>query len=219
MEKGRRAVTFGLSQAAAIRPDSYDLGMDSVSVTIDGVRFTAQLYGLHNVYNVLAAVAVGRELRIDDQKMKSAFEGFKSVGMRSEIVEKEFVVINDTYNSNPLSARYALESVRRVFGQRRKIAVLSDMLELGDAASDCHARIGSQVFTNGFDLLLTWGEKAALIRDGAVEAGMKEAAALHFRNKQELADHIKTVVAAGDVVLVKGSRSMKMEEVVDAIVR
>ncbi len=219
MEKRLRVVTFGLSEKADVRPDSCDLGMDFVAVAMDGIRFAAPLYGLHNVYNLLAAIAVGRELGVADEKMKSAFGGFKSVGMRSEIIEKEFIIINDTYNSNPLSARYALESVRCVFGQRRRIAVLSDMLELGEASAACHAQIGKQVFENGFDLLLTWGERAALIHDGAIAAGMKEADALHFRNKQELADHIKTVVGTGDVVLVKGSRSMKMEEVVDALVR
>ncbi len=211
--------TFGLSPQCDLRPDSCRLAVDRSTVTVGGVEVSAPLYGLHNVYNILAALLAGRELGLPMDVMARALGSFRGVSMRSEIIDKGFVLINDTYNSNPLSTRFSLESARQVFPGRRKIAVLSDMLELGDAEEGCHLEAGREVVRCGFDMLFTWGERARLIHRGAVEAGMNGGSAAHFEDRSAMAHRVRELTGDGDVILVKGSRSMKMEEVVDILVR
>ena len=155
---------------------------------------------------------------MSDRMIQEGLGGFKSVSMRSQVIDRGFVIINDTYNSNPLSSRYALESVRLIFPARRKVAVFSDMKELGKEAPRCHREIGAEVVRQGFDSLYTWGEEASHIHEGALEAGMDETEAVHFVSKEEMIRRLESNVTKNDVVLVKGSRAMKMEEVVNALV-
>jgi len=218
MEKNLRVVTFGIHGGADLVPDSYQLTAESVTVTVKGVSYTAPLYGLHNVYNILAALSVAFETGMDETVIQKALAGFHGVGMRSEVIDRGYIVINDSYNSNPLSTQYSLESVKRVFPGRRKIAVLSDMLELGEHSRECHERAGRMVAASGFDLLLAWGPMAKDMVPGAEKAGMNSGSIHYFENKNDLSAHLANILTESDVVLVKGSRSMKMEEVVDAIV-
>ncbi|HQO03829.1 MAG TPA: UDP-N-acetylmuramoyl-tripeptide--D-alanyl-D-alanine ligase [Spirochaetota bacterium] len=218
MEKGLRVVNFGIHGGADVMPDSYELTRESVTVTVNGVKYAAPLYGLHNVYNILAAISVAFEIGMGGEDIREALLGFRGVGMRSEVIDRGYIIINDSYNSNPLSTQYSLESVKRVFPERRRIAVLSDMLELGEHSRECHERAGRMVVASGFDLLLAWGPMAKDIAVGAGKAGMDSGSIHYFENKNDLSAHLAHILTESDVVLVKGSRSMKMEEVVDAIV-
>ncbi len=211
--------SFGLSEEADIRPEKYRLSSNDISLTFRCEEYLVPLYGMHNVYNALAALALARELGVESGKMREAFASFRNIDMRSQIIDHGFVLINDAYNSNPMSSRYALQSVGMVFPGKRKVAVLADMKELGDAAPGCHLETGRQVRENGFGLLCTYGELAGEIARGALDAGMNGGSVRHFTEKSELIDYLKNTLTADDVVLVKGSRSMKMEEVVDALVR
>ena len=210
--------TFGLGEGMDLRPDGYELHTDHLVMILQGVRYQASLYGLHNVYNVLGAIAVSRECGMSDRMIQEGLGGFNSVSMRRQVIDRGFVIINDNYNSNPLSSRYALESVRLIFPARRKVAVFSDMKELGKEAPRCHREIGAEVVRQGFDSLYTWGEEASHIHEGALEAGMDETEAVHFVSKEEMIRRLESNVTKNDVVLVKGSRAMKMEEVVNALV-
>ncbi len=217
-ERRLRVLTFALEKAADIVPDSFSIDLEGITLSYLGDEYRAPLYGLHNASNLLAAVALARHLGVTPAEIRKALAGFTQVGMRSEIIDSGCVIINDTYNSNPLSAESALLSAARVAGNARKIAVLSDMKELGDGAARLHRELGTKVAAAGFDMLFTWGELAEDISRGAREAGMGGRAA-HFGEKKELVAALGKAVAKGDIVLVKGSRSMKMEEVVDALVR
>ena len=215
-ERGLAVMTFALEKAADIIPDSFSIDLEGITLVYRGDEYRAPLYGLHNASNLLAAVALARHLGVDSGSIWQALNTFKQVGMRSEIIDNGFIIINDTYNSNPLSAESALASAARVAGKARKIAVLSDMKELGDDAPRFHRELGAKAAAAGFAMLYTWGELAEEISRGGREAGM---AAEHFAKKEDLIGALKAYLGMGDIVLVKGSRSMKMEEVVDALVR
>lgn len=218
-ERRLRVLTFALGKAADIVPDSFSIDLEGISLAYLGDEYRAPLYGLHNVSNLLAAVALARHLGVGAEGIRQALSGFRQVGMRSEIIDNGFIIINDTYNSNPLSAESALASAARIAGSARKIAVLSDMKELGNDAPRFHRELGARVAAEGFDRLFTWGELAAEISRGARDGGMAAERVEHFARKEDLTGALVKTLAKGDIVLVKGSRSMKMEEVVDALVR
>jgi UDP-N-acetylmuramoyl-tripeptide--D-alanyl-D-alanine ligase len=209
--------SFGLSEKADIRPDSYRLYRDSVSVEFRGTEIAVPLYGIHNVYNVMAAIAVALEYGMEPAAIGKALSGFVNVDGRSQIIDRGYIVINDSYNANPLSLQYALRSTGEIFPDRRKIAVLSDMKELGDTAQRYHAECGRAVFENRFDMLLVWGEMAKYYAEGASRAGFDNDRIRQFETKDELSRYLNTVVDDNDVIVVKGSRSMKMEDVVRAL--
>jgi len=218
VKAGLKVRTFGIYKDADVRPSAYKMFKDSIRIDMDGEAFEAPAYGLHNIYNALAAVAVTGALGIGNGIIKEALKDFKCMDMRSQVIEGRYTVINDTYNSNPLSARYALNSLAEIFPDKRRIAVLSDMRELGESAKYYHSEIGKLAYSSGVDMLLTWGSLAEYINSAAKRSGMREKKALHFIDKNELIDFVEKNVNNNDVILVKGSRSMKMEEVVEALI-
>jgi UDP-N-acetylmuramyl pentapeptide synthase len=125
-----------------------------------------------------------------------------------------YKVFDDTYNASPASVTSALHTLASMAGDR-KIAVLGDMLELGDHAEAAHHYVGKVAAESCLTLLLTVGELSKSITDGARDAGFCN---IHeYSTSEEAADALKSEVKPGDVVLVKGSRGMKMEKVVEAL--
>jgi len=218
-EHGLGLVTYGLNPEAQIKPDGYTLTEESTTVVYKKVKVTVPLYGKHNIHNILAALAVAETAGIDLGKAASALSSFENIGGRSEIIHSGYTVINDTYNSNPLSSLYALESVCDVFPGRKRFAVLADMKELGESSPLYHMKVGEFVADRKFDGLFLFGEMSQYYADGAQRVGMKPERIKIFGSKDELSGHLKSFLADGDVLLVKGSRSMKMEDVVNSIVK
>ncbi len=217
-ENGIKLFTFGLESGADLRPDSFKLFADKTVVVYKKETVTVPLYGKHNVYNILAALSAAAILNIKISQAAEALSGFVNVGGRSEIIDREYTVINDTYNSNPLSSLFALESVCEVFPGRRKIAVLADMKELGESSCVYHVKVGEFAGARKFDLLLLFGEMAVYFEKGALSAGMNSSAVKIFESKEEIVHYLKGYLKEKDVVLVKGSRSMKMEDVVNRLI-
>ena len=182
-----------------------------------GYTLSVPLYGLHNVYNIIAAVALAEEFDIGPEEIKEGLCNFENIPGRSQIIKNGWIIVDDTYNANPLSSRYALESAAQVFAEKRKIAVLSDMKELGSSSESYHREIGKQVFLSGFEMLCVWGQMSDCYIDGARRAGMDRTQLLKFSDKIEMIEYLKACVTEKDMLLVKGSRSMKMEEVVNAL--
>lgn len=211
--------TFGLKSPADIIPEKVSITQKEIEIVYGGESYCVSLYGIHNAYNLLIALAVGLQCGVSPERIKSALLQFSAVKGRSEIIEQNFIIINDTYNSNPLSAESALVSAQLVFPHARKIAVLSDMKELGELASYYHRAVGKKVHECGFDVLLTWGEFSGDIADGAVEAGMAARSVQRFQKKEELIKALRQIAKEGDVILIKGSRAMKMEEVAEKLLR
>lgn len=217
---GVRVRTFGLSDTADMFPVNMRAFSDRLELTLDNDVFSAPLYGVHNAVNMLAAIAVAREYGIKSGEIKAGLSAFVNVDMRSQIIEHDgYFIINDAYNSNPLSSHFALRSVNQIYPAQRKIAILSDMKELGDTAEQLHRAAGTDVAENRFDYLFTFGDDARFIAEGALAAGMEKMRVNHFTTKDTMIQSVKEILREGDVVLVKGSRSMKMEEVADGLVR
>ena len=169
--------------------------------------------GEHNAANALAAAAVGLSFRIPVASIRQALLRFSASSKRMQVQNLNgIVILNDTYNANPDSVLAALETVAAMKGRGKKIAVLADMLELGSTSDEEHRRIGKAVGKYGVDTLLTYGERAALIGETAAVPSK-----LHFAQKAELADHLAGLLAEGDIVLIKGSRGMKMEEIIASL--
>ncbi|GBF34459.1 UDP-N-acetylmuramoylalanyl-D-glutamyl-2,6-diaminopimelate--D-alanyl-D-alanine ligase [Desulfocucumis palustris] len=179
------------------------------------MEFFVPLPGRHNVINALAAVAVGQKMELNGEQIARGLESAALTAMRLEILDAGGVkIINDTYNANPFSMKAALQVLAEIPVKGRRIAVLADMLELGDRAQEAHREIGEAAAAMGVDYLLTVGELSGHINRGGLAAGLQKDRTLHFNYSGDALICLKGILRPGDAVLVKGSRSMRMEEIV-----
>ena len=220
-----RTVLFGMGEAADIRATTLKVGRDGTpSATVTTVRGTVDLHlsavGAHNMDNAMAALAVGLEMGVTLEDAKSALEKVCSPSMRCEVTQSQagYTVIDDAYNANPASMSSAIRTLVAMDG-RMKIAVLGDMLELGEYARDAHVALAKQVAEENLDRLVTVGSLGRVIAEAAVDAGMDYDRVMTCDTSSEVAAELKPELGAGDIVLVKGSRGMKMEIVVEGLLR
>ncbi|MDI6766564.1 MAG: UDP-N-acetylmuramoyl-tripeptide--D-alanyl-D-alanine ligase [Bacteroidota bacterium] len=169
--------------------------------------------GKNMMLNGLAAVAVGLTFGVSSKNIQKAIGKFKSFDKRMQVVNiGKVTILNDTYNSNPDSLVSSLETLKLMKSAGKKIAILADMLELGSASKKEHEQIGFIIKNMEVDYLLTYGEMARNIHENA-EVVLK----IHYEQKNKLLKEVTKIISNGDTVLVKGSRGMKMEEVVAEI--
>jgi UDP-N-acetylmuramoyl-tripeptide--D-alanyl-D-alanine ligase len=176
--------------------------------------------GAHNVANALAAAAVGEAMGCSDEQIKEGLESYRGTRMRSELIEIDnILIVNDAYNANPVSASRALELLRDWKNGRphRRIAVLGDMLELGEFSPDAHRELGQNAYANGIDLLISVGAYSSELADGAIEAGMKAERVHPCREVGEAGKILSTLLQSGDLVLLKGSRRIGLDALVALI--
>lgn len=200
-----------------------------VSLGEAGVRFTVNIRnedveiilpapGIHNVSNALAAIACGVELNISNENIKKGLALYSQEKMRLNIIEYGGIkVINDSYNSAPASALASLSVLQEVAGNRRSIAVLGDMLELGEYSSEAHRQVGGAVASKHTDHLVAVGEHARDYVHGALEAGMSEENIRYFTNQDEVISYLKNYLQPNDVVLFKGSRGMNLDKIIEGV--
>jgi UDP-N-acetylmuramoyl-tripeptide--D-alanyl-D-alanine ligase len=169
--------------------------------------------GEHNAQNALAATAVSLALKVPHMNIQEALGSFQPASKRMQIQRTaKITILNDTYNANPDSTLAALATLHTMVSKGKKIAVLSDMLELGHQAEELHQQIGKALAQYSVDTLFTVGALSKFIHDAAFVKTKT-----HFENKIVLTEHLLHILDDGDIVLVKGSRGMKMEEVVFAL--
>lgn len=210
-------VTFGLTPAADIRAVELDVQLTGTTFRLsDGPVFRLTIPGGHQVSNALAAIAVGRLFGVEIAAMQEALETVQPPAMRMHYrMVGGRHLLNDAYNANPVSARAALSTLARAT-QGRRIAVLGDMLELGAGSEQAHREVGRAV-PGAADLLITVGERARSIADGAREAGMDEQAIVVCQTNDDASACLLAAAQPGDAILIKGSRGMKMEDIVVAL--
>lgn len=173
--------------------------------------------GTYNVYNALAAVAVGRLLGLSEHQMQKGLAEYKGVPMRQELVNIDNVVfVNDAYNANPASMKEAVDTLVTLTGGR-KIAVLGGMLELGDWAEKEHEKIGTYLADKKVDVLIAMGDEARFMAKAAKAAGMNEVYTV--MTHAEAAAVLRRIMRQGDTVLLKGSRGFAMEKILPYIER
>jgi UDP-N-acetylmuramoyl-tripeptide--D-alanyl-D-alanine ligase len=167
--------------------------------------------------NILAAVALSSLLGINRQSIKNSILSYKPSGNRLHIISLNDggVVINDTYNANPVSMAAALETGRELALPGKYMAVLGDMYELGKLEVEGHRSVGKKAFTTGVDLLVTVGERAEDIARGALEAGMNPQKVQHFSSREESREYLYNVVDNSWTILFKASRGMQLEILVE----
>ena len=213
---GVRVLTYGIGADADIRAEALRLaaGGSQFMVTWGNERhdYSIPLAGRHNVSNALAALAAGFVLGCTPQEMQAGLRTLTPTKMRYEVHEigaRRF--INDAYNASPSSMCAAIETTASLYHGRR-IAVLGDMLELGVAAEEAHREIGKRVAELGFAALVTYGEQARWMHKAAEAAGCS--VCYHAESHEAAAKYLREMLVDGDTVLFKGSRGMKMEQII-----
>jgi len=176
--------------------------------------------GLHHIKNAVAAAAVAWALSLPAVNIGAALADFHPVDKRMQVLSLpgHIRVINDTYNANPGSMAAALETLMQVKQQGRALAVLGDMLEMGEESASLHRQVGRIAAKQGVDHLLAMGKQASHLLAGAADAGMARDQLTEAGSHEEIAGRVRSFMAAGDWVLVKGSRGMRMEKVVEALI-
>ncbi|MBR6943443.1 MAG: UDP-N-acetylmuramoyl-tripeptide--D-alanyl-D-alanine ligase [Fibrobacter sp.] len=214
--KNFKVVTFGVRRGV-IKPEKLKWNENlCADFYIGRTHFVLNVPGDHNLYDALAAIAVGETFRIPKGDMAKALAGFVSTNMRMEIkTANGFKIISDCYNANPSSTKMALQTLGNMRIDGKRIAILGDMLELGKESGNMHKQIGMMVPEMNFDMLLAVGKEAKKYVEGAKARGMKNV--FHFDSVADVICFLSDKVAEGDVFLVKGSRGMHMEQVVDAL--
>lgn len=214
---GGRVLTFGISEAADVRATDVNMATDGVRFNYRGVSFESPLVGRHGLSNVLAGLAVADVFGIAPERLREAVRTLAPGKMRGERLEHNGIVIwNDCYNSNPEAVR-AMVDVLKATAARRRMAVLGEMRELGQSTETLHRDIGKYVAAQGIDVLIGVRGAARFMVEEAVRAGMSESAAYFFADPAVAGDFLRTLVRAGDAVLFKGSRGVKVEQALERL--
>jgi UDP-N-acetylmuramoyl-tripeptide--D-alanyl-D-alanine ligase len=222
---GGRVVTFGIDRAAHVRADNVvDRGIEGttahVLTPIGAFDLRTPLIGRGNLANVLAATAVGIHFDVPLAEMAERASQLKPAHHRGDVVTlgRGVIVIDDSYNSNPTATRRAIDVLRVSAVRGRRVAVIGEMLELGEHGEALHQQVGEVIARAGIDrLVAVGGPNAVAVAVGAVMAGLPRQNAHYFKTSDEAADAFASYVSDGDLVLVKGSRGIRTDIVVDRL--
>jgi len=215
-------ILFGRSEQADIRATAVENSASTVSFLLhvpgDHIQVTLRVPGEFNISNALAAVCVGYCLNIPLTEIKTALEAFTPVKGRMNIrrTVHGLHLIDDTYNANPVSVKAAIRTLTGLSQKRHGIAVLGDMLELGHASRELHREVGRFAAESGLGKLYLTGSFAQDLKNGAREGGMAAADVL-CGSKDEILHALKNTLEPKDWILIKGSRGMRMETLVQAL--
>jgi UDP-N-acetylmuramoyl-tripeptide--D-alanyl-D-alanine ligase len=214
-----RTLWYGRSLDNDLVATSVESRHGQLRFSVDGTRMTVAAWGRHHLTSALAAVAVGRIFGLCDSEIARGLSEFEPPPMRCQITRAGGVtIIDDTYNASPVAMRAALELLRDFDAPGRRIVICGDMRELGPAAGHLHRHLGDQVVTLcGADMLVACGDHATDVVDGALAAGMPRSRAVAVGSADELLAHFETEFEPGDVVLIKGSRALGMERLVELL--
>jgi len=221
---GKR-ITFGLDHDADVSAENIiKKGKQGVSFTLRIAGKSQDIHlsvtGEHNVYNALAAAASSWALGIEHDTIRQGLMAFTPITGRMEICQLKngAFIINDTYNANPASVREALKTLKDLRGSHSGTVILGDMLELGERAEEMHEGIGSLMADTGVGTIFLRGRLSKATAAGALKGNVPDSRIFFFETPEEVIPHLKSTLNKGDWILVKGSRMMKMEEVVRTIV-
>jgi len=196
-----------------------DYGWEGFSITLKfpDISFNARtrLLGRHNLYNILSAAAIASSLGIGRSFIKESIEDFKPYDKRFLPIKSKngFMVIDDTYNANPASMEWAIKTVNELPSRGKRIAIIGDMKELGELEEFYHRHIGKILKESSFNKILLFGDAVKFIYDE-----IKDDRAEVFSDKKCLLEYARKIIRMDDVVLVKGSRVLMMDEIVEGLV-
>ncbi len=224
-----KTIFYGIKEHADIM--ATDIDMDQygkprfrliVKTNIEGeVNINIPSIGKHNVYNALRAASVGVIFGIELDLIKKALETCQTTGMRMQRLDiGGITIIDDTYNSNPASLIAAVDFLIAMDNSKKKVLVVGDMLELGEYSDNLHAEVGSYIGRNAKNALfalITVGEKSINIAESAIKSGIDEDKVIICKANSEAASQLYSMFDKINLVLIKGSRGMRMEEIVNHV--
>ncbi|HRY31121.1 MAG TPA: UDP-N-acetylmuramoyl-tripeptide--D-alanyl-D-alanine ligase [Candidatus Paceibacterota bacterium] len=229
-----KVYTFGKGENADLVASHYSVVYESVNgrPVPRGVSFKVSYLGsilpisVRNVvgdqfvYPILAALSVGVAV---NSSLVSSLEGlrnFKAPKGRMNLLagENETIIIDDSYNSSPMAATSAIRNLAEIETAGSRIAVLGDMAEIGRFSASEHRKIGALIKQKKIDILITVGRASELMNEQAIEEGMAQSRNYHFSHSEEAIATVKRYLKPGNIILVKGSQSMRMERITKAII-
>ncbi|MGH9326411.1 MAG: UDP-N-acetylmuramoyl-tripeptide--D-alanyl-D-alanine ligase [Terriglobia bacterium] len=224
-----RVVTFGFTEGADYRGSRLRTGGNTASGTLttefevngpsySGV-FSIPVPGRHNVENALAVMAAASVFEVPESNLREGLNSFGSLSQRAEILRLPgpITLINDAYNSNPLAMKRMLEMIATWPGAERRLVLAGEMLELGPSSAEWHRQIGRECARFGVDWLIAVQGDARFFVDGAIEAGVPVGRTRCYAEAGEAARFCQTLLAPADLILVKGSRGVRLEKAVEIL--
>jgi len=215
----KEKISFGLSEGSQIKGWIKDCdALARYKFELFGKTIHLPVSGRHNVYNALAASAVGRYFSLGVKEIKNGLENLQPIDNRMQVVKiGSLTIIDDCYNSNPSSCGAAIASLADIKIKRRgrRVAVLGDMLELGEFSVQEHEKLAMAIAENKTDALFLFGQATEFTAKRAEHLGVPTVA--HFTDKDALHQHLNSFLRPHDLVLIKGSRGMRMETVVKSV--
>ena len=220
--KNFKVITFGIENKSDIMP--YDIvsteNGSTYKINLEGKTYSVNITvgGNHFVLNSLCAIAIGRLFQINMEDILDGIANFELTKRRMQVEKnnKGLTIINDCYNANYDSMKAAIEYLGKI-NANKKIAVLGDMLELGEFSKTLHEKVGEEVAKNKIDILITIGNAAKDIANKARECGIDNSNIYEFKNNGEATKLIEKIAKEGDVVLLKASNGMKFQEIFENI--
>lgn len=215
------AVVAGYGEEADFRPDRYDIGAERVWFEREGTRYEVEAGGAHHLRDALLAAAVAEALGVDRQASARGLAGFRPLGMRSALRRfGDLTVLADCYNANPESFAAAIEYCVAAFPDRRLAAVVGTMLELGEREAEAHREVAAWLVEAGFSLVAATGAFAPAAREAAGARGARNGTRfLAAEDPEEVWEPLATELRGDEVVLVKGSRGVRLERILERLER
>lgn len=211
-----KVYTYGIENKSTYMADNIIKSENSSEFTINGIKAKVPVGGTHFVYNSVCAFAIGDILGITKEKVVKGISEFKLTAKRMDIqvIKDNVKVINDSYNASYDSMKAALEVMGKTESSR-KIAVLGNMLELGDYTKELHQKVGDEVIKNKIDILVTVGEYAKEIGNRAKSLGMQNV--FEFENISDATKYLEDNIQKGDLILLKASNSMNFSKILNEL--
>ena len=224
-EFGGQIVTFGINNesdvmAKNVKPTEQGSTFEMEIRGRESAQFRLTVPGLFNVYNALAASAVSVSLGMGVDEIRTALETYRGIPMRFEVIRKKgMTVINDAYNANPSSMEQSIRELLRIRTAGRAVAILGDMHELDEFSEKAHRDVGGLVAALGLEVFVAVGDMMSFAAEEAVKSRVTLAGpeVYTFKNINEARNHIMDILKTGDTVLIKGSRTERMEKIIESI--
>lgn len=215
-------ITYGINNESDIMAKDIAKNEEGTSFICktkqDQIKIEVPVGGEHFIYNAMCAAAVGKELDLTNEEIFKGIKNFELTKKRMEIIElkNDIIIINDTYNASYESISASLKYISGL-NRTRKIAVLGDILELGEFSKELHEKVGEEVVKNKVDLLICAGENSKYIVENAISNGMPEENVYYEENIQNVIFRIEKEMKQGDVILLKASNGMKFYNIANEL--
>lgn len=214
-----RITRFGIKNRADVQATHIHFARNGMTFRVNGDPYFIPTWGIHNVYNALAAIAVAKHLGFDAKTIQLGLRTFRRPPMRLQPIQgiNGFTLINDAYNANPTAMIAGLHVLKKIAGSRPTVAVLGDMLELGPFTISGHSKVGKTLAQLGISQLITIGPLSKQIAKSAIQSGHPPTRTVSFTSKSSALSYILKRVPKGAVLYFKASRRMYLENLIKSL--